>query len=160
MTQTVIRRGDRKGAQAALRTKPRNKYGAKKVRLDGYVFDSKLEASRYAVLLRRLRAGEIRTLEVHPKFPIHIRGILSSDYIAVGEYIADFSYRDMAAEKMVIEDAKGVRTALYQFKKRCVEAQYGIKIVEIGKRKRSRKKAAAPHLPPPTCRRNYTRGPI
>lgn len=30
-----------------------------------------------------------------------------------------------------VEDVKGIKTDLYKWKKKCVEAQYGIKIIEI-----------------------------
>ena len=48
----------------------------------------------------------------------------------IGKYIADFEFY-LPNGTRVVEDAKGVRTALYRWKKRHVEAQYGITIVEV-----------------------------
>jgi hypothetical protein len=50
----------------------------------------------------------------------------------VGHYVADFRYRSGPQGLLVVEDVKGVRTALYRWKKKHVEAQYGIQITEIG----------------------------
>ena len=87
-----------------------NKYGAKKSIVNGVKFDSKAEAARYADLLLMQRAGEISDLTPHEVFPLEVNGEL------VCRYIADSSYvRDLGAGKTyrVVEDVKGVRTAVY-----------------------------------------------
>ena len=45
-----------------------SKYNAKRVKRDGYTFDSKAEAKRYWELKQLEKAQEIAFLEVHPKF--------------------------------------------------------------------------------------------
>jgi hypothetical protein len=45
-------------------------------------------------------------------------------------YVADFRYRDVRADAWVVEDVKGVKTALYKLKKKIVEADRRITIVE------------------------------
>jgi CRISPR/Cas system CSM-associated protein Csm4 (group 5 of RAMP superfamily) len=103
-----------------------NKYGARKTEVDGIVFDSQREANRYCELKRLGAAGEIADLELQPRFPLVMEGGKSA-----GEYIADFRYRVVATGRVVVEDAKGYRTALYRHKKRAVEAQYGVVIEEV-----------------------------
>jgi len=47
-----------------------NKFGARRVILDGITFDSRKEARRYQQLKLLERAGVIRALQVHPRFVI------------------------------------------------------------------------------------------
>lgn len=94
---------------------------------DGYRFDSKAEAARYIELRALERDGDIRQLEIHPKFPLVIH---EQD---CGVYIADFCYLTAAGER-VIEDVKSPATrklAVYRLKKRQVWALYGIEIREV-----------------------------
>ena len=51
-----------------------NKYNAKKTEIDGHVFDSKTEAEYYVHLLELVRHGEIRDLQLQPKFGFIIHG--------------------------------------------------------------------------------------
>ncbi len=48
----------------------------------------------------------------------------------IGFYKADFRYEVTATGERVIEDVKGVRTAVYRLKKKLVKALYGIEIIE------------------------------
>lgn len=110
-----------------------NKYnvGSKKERtLDGIVFDSVAEKDRYADLKLLERAGEIAELKLQPQFVffVHLKPVFV--------YKADFSYfnkRPGGSLPMgqIFEDVKGVRTPLYQLKKKLIEAQFDIKITEI-----------------------------
>jgi len=49
----------------------------------------------------------------------------------VGEYRADFRYVEARTGKLIIEDVKGVKTAVYRLKKKLFEALYGIEITEV-----------------------------
>ena len=49
----------------------------------------------------------------------------------IGHYVADFAYVDERTGQRVIEDVKGVKTAMYRWKKKHTEAQYGITITEV-----------------------------
>jgi hypothetical protein len=109
----------------------RSKFGAVKTVVDGFIFDSKAEATRYGHLMLRGLAGEIRNLELQPWFWLPH---------AVGKYFADFRYEERVPElwpgddypwRDVIEDVKGMKTPVYRLKKKLVEAQYGIEIREI-----------------------------
>ena len=81
------------------------KWNAKKVKLDGYTFDSKAEARRYDELKILKMAFEITELVVHPKF------VLQGSFQYKGKteraitYTADFAY--MENGDYVVEDVKG-----------------------------------------------------
>ena len=100
-----------------------SKYGAIKTEVDGFIFASKHEAHRYSELKLAERNGDISDLELQPKFPLIVNGK------KVATYIADFRYTERG--EVVVEDAKGFRTAIYRLKKKMVEAQYGVKIIEV-----------------------------
>lgn len=95
-----------------------NKYGAIKTEYNGQVYDSKAEAHRAMELDLWLKTGEITDLARQTKFPVIINGV------KVFTYIADFTY--YLKGKQVVEDVKGMRTPMFNLKKKCVEAQYGI----------------------------------
>ncbi|MDQ2622444.1 MAG: DUF1064 domain-containing protein [Actinomycetota bacterium] len=102
----------------------RRKYNNEPVIIDGRRFDSIAEGTRYSHLKLLRDAGEISDLQCQTKFPLHVRGHL------LGEYRADFTYRD-ANGTFHVEDVKGVRTDVYKWKKRHVWAEYGLMIEEI-----------------------------
>lgn len=111
-------------------TKRKSKYGVdlsdkgKEARTaDNILFDSIREKDRYLQLKMLVRAGTIRNLERQFVFSIDFRNT------CIGTYKADFCYMSLDG-KLVVEDVKGARTPLYKFKKKCVEALYGIRILE------------------------------
>lgn len=89
-------------------------------------FDSKAEYHRYNELLVLARSGIAVDLTVQPRFKLTVNG---KD---VGSYVGDFGYfRDGA---YVVEDVKGgyaTDTPLSRFKRKIVEAQYGIAVTII-----------------------------
>jgi hypothetical protein len=101
-----------------------SKYNAKKTEVDGITFDSRREALRYQELKLWEQTGEIQDLILQPSFELRVEGGK-----VIGKYFADFKYRH--GMKVVIEDVKGVKTAVYKLKKRIVESVYGIKITEV-----------------------------
>lgn len=103
------------------------KYHAKRTPLDGYIFDSLAESYRYSELKLAERAGEIRWLRVHPRFPIVINGQ------KICTYISDFKYMDKDGAE-VVEDVKSEWTKtlpVYRLKSKLMKACYGIDIVEV-----------------------------
>jgi len=101
----------------------RTKYGA--VRTDG--FASKREAHRYRELRLLERSGVITELECQVAFALH--AATAAGPVKVGKYVADFVYIENG--RQVVEDAKGVRTALYQWKRKHFESEYAISITEV-----------------------------
>jgi len=119
-------------ARAMFRKPPakRPKYGNRKTEIDGLIFDSKAEATRYCVLKIRERAGEITDLVLQPKFPIVVNGAL------ICSYYADFSYTELGPGNeltRVTEDVKSKSTArnrAYVLKRKLMLAVHGIEIRE------------------------------
>lgn len=107
-------------------TRP-NKYRAIRTTVDGIAFASKAEAARYSELKLLLGAGRVRNLELQPAFQIVVNGV------RVGKYLADFRYEQRvgAGWRTVVEDVKGVETALYRLKAKLVRALYGVEIVLV-----------------------------
>jgi hypothetical protein len=115
----------------------RSKYRAVPTIIHGFRFASKAEGRRYGELLLLGRAGEIRNLELQPRFDLHVAGE------KVSTYVADFRYEErgvLLADDVgvlvedwidVIEDVKGVKTPVYRMKKKHFEAEYGLQIREI-----------------------------
>ena len=102
----------------------RNKYRAVKTEVDGITFDSRREATRYMELILMERMREISNLELQPKFECVVNGH------KICSYRADFRY--FTANGCVVEDVKGVKTAVYRLKKKLVEATHpGVKIQEV-----------------------------
>jgi len=111
-----------------------HKYGAKPKTVDGIRFASTKEATRYQELKLLEKAGLIRNVVLQPRFVLWAwtQEPADAEHMppTVGYYNADFMYLTEAGEQ-VIEDVKGFKTPLYKWKKRHVEAQYGIQIREI-----------------------------
>ena len=123
----------------------RAKYGNKKCQYMGIVFDSKHEMERYRELYLLERAGEISDLQT--QVPYLLIPPQFDDAVAVEladldkkkkpkllerkcEYVADFVYRD-ADGRLVVEDAKGVRTKEYLIKRKLMLHVHKIRVVEV-----------------------------
>ncbi len=100
----------------------RNKYGAIKTVVDGFKFDSKKEAARYSQLKLLVKAGVVTKLELQPRYDLII------NTVKCGFYKADFRYFENGKE--VVEDVKGMKTPVYNLKKKLIKAIYGIEIFE------------------------------
>lgn len=107
-------------------TRP-SKYRAIRTTVDGVTFASKAEAARYSELKLLIAHGSVRNLELQPAYAIVVNGV------RVGKYLADFRYEIREANdwRQVVEDVKGVETALYRLKAKLVRALYGVEIVLV-----------------------------
>jgi hypothetical protein len=94
-----------------------------KTTIDGIKFSSKLEANRYCELVLLQKAGEVKEIELQPRF------LLQEGFKKNGEtfrpiyYVADFkvTYKDGHVE---VEDTKGMRTEVYKLKRKLFEFKY------------------------------------
>lgn len=111
-----------------------NKFGAKKVVIDGEVFDSRKEYYRWCDLRLLERAGKIADLKRQVKYVLipaqrDEQGKLIEREVS---YIADFEY--IQDGKKVVEDVKGYkRGAAYQhfsIKRKLMLWKNGIKVKE------------------------------
>jgi len=109
-------------------TERRSKYNSIPVDCDGYHFDSMAELRRYNELRLLTHTGEIGQLEVHPRYLI----VPKDGNGRALYYEADFSYVEYQSNTRVVEDVKGVKTAVYQLKKRLFLARYReVRFMEI-----------------------------
>lgn len=99
-------------------------------------FDSTREYRRWCELRLLEAAGQIRNLERQRRWPLMADAVHPDGYqmppVKVGVYVADFTYEQDCGSywQLIIEDCKGVRTAVYRLKARIFEANYGRKIRE------------------------------
>lgn len=97
--------------------RPATKYRAVKTPCaGGHIHDSKKEAARCDDLRALEDMGHIADLEHQPEFRVEIGGKL------VCKYRADFSWWQGNAR--IVEDVKGMRTAVFNLKKKLVEATH------------------------------------
>jgi hypothetical protein len=99
-----------------------SKYSAKAVVIDGRRFASTKEGRRYSALKLLIQAGKISALELQPRYPIIVNSV------KVCTYVADFRY--VEGETPIVEDVKGMKTPMYNLKKKLVKAIYGFDIKE------------------------------
>lgn len=103
----------------------KSKYHNKKCILCGITFDSKLEAQRWLVLQDMQKQGKIYGLELQKAFPIG----------AGRKYLADFYYKlsdskngssgwNAGCDTEVVEDVKGVETAVFRLKMALFNEKY------------------------------------
>jgi branched-subunit amino acid transport protein len=106
------------------------KYRNRKVARDGLSFDSQREADRWAELILLERAGEITDLRRQVPFVLAQAVRLGKRVKPALRYVADAVYTT-ADGRVVVEDAKGVRTAVYRIKQHLMATVHGIEIVEV-----------------------------
>lgn len=119
----------------------RSKYGAKKINIDGEIFDSKREAKRYQTLKLMQDCGLISDLHRQVKYvlipaqrepeTIGARGGVHKGKLIEREvaYYADFVYQQDG--QTVVEDAKGMKTEVYKIKRKLMLWVHGIRIREV-----------------------------
>lgn len=102
--------------------KKKPKYKNNKVRMDGHLFDSQLEADYYIYLNLLLKASEINGYCLKPVF-------ILSDKIS---YKPDFIVFEKDRTRII--DTKGIETDVFKLKKKLFEKKYnlGIEIIKKG----------------------------
>lgn len=122
----------------AYRPIKKSKYGNVKCSAYGHDFDSEAEREYYFHLRFRQQRGEIRNLQVHPKWVL-------SDSVKVPEektgrkpqtlqqvtYSADFEFDDLTLMRHRVIDVKGFRTEAFKIKKKWMYDKYGIWVEEV-----------------------------
>ena len=96
----------------------RNKYNAKKTKVDGILFDSKKEAVRYSELKLLEEAGLIENLALQVNFEL----VPKTETERALNYRADFTYTEDGLE--IVEDVKGKKTDLYIAKRKMFKYKY------------------------------------
>jgi hypothetical protein len=105
----------------------------------GHRHASKIEARRCNELAEQQISGAISGLEQQPTFKVHVEGR------AICSYIADFRYSMADSGLVIVEDVKGKATAVFNLKRKLVEATHPGTVITIWppkKRKARRAKKA------------------
>lgn len=96
--------------------------------VDGIVFDSKREATRYGELKLLERAGGIRDLMLQPSWTIEIGGK------KLCRFTADFSYSDDSGT-LTVEDVKSKngtdKDPAFRLRKKAAELAHGISVTVV-----------------------------
>lgn len=107
----------------------RNKYGARKVVVDGESFDSQREAKRWCDLLALEGDGWISQLERQVTYvlapPVTLHGETRKKTAL--RYVADFRYRDRQGA-IVVEDAKGFESPVSRIKRHLMKSVHNIDV--------------------------------
>lgn len=96
--------------------------------VDGIVFDSKKEATRYSGLRLLERAGVISNIETQKPFKVSIEDRHFCTFTV------DFAYIEVDSGAVVYEEVKSTGTkkdAAYRLRRKAAELFHGIKITEI-----------------------------
>lgn len=109
-----------------------HKYNASPTTRAGRKFDSKLEANRWQDLELLERAGQISDLEFKPVYELQpaFRDRDGKKWKAI-TYVADASY--VEAEQEIVEDVKGVETAVFKIKRKMFLYRYPELVLRIVK---------------------------
>lgn len=101
----------------------RSKYGNRAVTEGSLRFDSKAEHTRYRQLVLAQYSGSISRLMVHPSFVI-LDAFVDCDgkRNRAATYEADFAYIEDG--RFVVEDVKGVITAVFKLKWKMLKSRY------------------------------------
>jgi len=108
--------------------KSRSKYHNKPNELAGEKYRSKRERDRHLRLLMEQRAGLIANLRREVSFVLAPTAMVAGKNKPALRYFADFTYTRNGA--LVVEDAKGVKTAVYVVKRHLMKVLHGIDILE------------------------------
>jgi hypothetical protein len=99
----------------------------------GHKHDSKKEAKRCTELRWMQDGRQIRALTQQPEFKLEVSEHIGGEKTLICKYRADFSYYRpcrRGQEEFVVEDCKGMRTAIYRLKKKLMSALLHIEILE------------------------------
>jgi hypothetical protein len=105
----------------------------------GHKHDSKIEARRCDELTAMEAAGEITHLVQQPEFRVTINDKL------ICRYVADFQYRMADSGLSIVCDVKGMKTPVFNLKRKLVEAQYPGVVISLypPEKPKTRKRKAA-----------------
>ena len=103
-----------------------NKYGAKKVMVDGIKFDSKAEAAYYQIHKTGVESGVIK---MQVPFILQEKFRLNGKAFREIKYIADFVFYDKEGNILKVVDVKGETTPVFNLKAKMFAKMFGREIV-------------------------------
>jgi hypothetical protein len=110
----------------------KNKYGARKVMVDGITFDSVAEGKYYLQLKWLKQAKQIKDFKLQPRFLLLESYKKNGKTVRKTEYVADFEIHNLDGTIEIV-DVKGVETPIFKLKKKMFEARYdySLKVVTL-----------------------------
>jgi Protein of unknown function (DUF1064) len=103
------------------------KYKSKAVEIDGYVFQSKIEAKYYEHLKWLLEHKEIKSFSLQPRYILLDKFRKNGKTYRKMEYIADFEVHHLDGSIEVV-DVKGFETEAFKIKRKLFEHKYPYKL--------------------------------
>lgn len=101
----------------------KNKYGNKKVEVDGITFDSALEARYYKHLKLLKKQGIVKDFELQPKFELLESFKKNGKTYRAITYNADFKV-EYADGRIEVIDVKGMVTQQFELRRKLFEYRY------------------------------------
>src|SRR5690625_4823265 len=112
------------------KNKRKSKYNNQRVTVDGYTFDSKMEAEYYHQLKLRKRANDIKDFKLQTRYLLQKRFRKNAKKYNKIEYIADFEIIHNDETRELI-DVKGVRTQVFNIKKKMFHKRYPYRLTLV-----------------------------
>lgn len=103
---------------------PFNKFGAKKVTIDGIKFDSEMEAKYYQLLKEREANRWVFNIKVHPRYVVQEAFDKNGKHYNEIAYEADFEFNTICPYKVHIVDVKGFPTDDFKILRKLFEFKY------------------------------------
>jgi hypothetical protein len=100
-----------------------NKYGNKKVIVDGHKFDSIAESKYFLQLIWLKQAKQIKDFKLQPRFLLLEAYKKNGKIVRKTEYVADFEITNLDGSVEIV-DVKGVETPEFKLKKKMFEFRY------------------------------------
>lgn len=108
----------------------RNKYGARKTLVDGHLFDSYAESLMYTQLKWMERTGQIKNLELQPKYTLIPSHSINGKIVRAVTYRPDFRFFDLNQNRERVIDCKGLRTRDYVLRSKMMSGLLNIEVEE------------------------------
>lgn len=108
-----------------------NKYGNRKVEIDGHQFHSVAESKYYMKLKWMQQANQIKSFKLQPRYLLQESFKKNGKNNRKIEYVADFEVLHLDGTTEVI-DVKGVKTEEFNIKRKLFDFRYLDKLTVIG----------------------------
>lgn len=104
----------------------KSKYNNRKTVVDGITFDSKKEAEYYLKYKMLKKAGQIKDIELQPRFELQPKYKRNGKTVRAITYVADFkiTWADDRIEIIDVKGSKAFQTQVYKLKKKMFEYRY------------------------------------
>lgn len=107
------------------------KYKAKKTQYNGINFDSKAEADFYKILLAEEANNKIKDIVIQPVFQLQESYVHNKKKIKAITYKADFMYTEIATNKTIVIDVKGMATEVANLKRKMFNYLFSSATMEL-----------------------------